>query len=163
MFGKRVSGRKIRGSESAKKRDRERLRGWEGGRASKTLVAQWIHFTLFGIRLPTTNIKRKVYILGGLMNSATKKQSLIWVGSSRVETRRSKIRILDWSAGASLFFEEVNPTLTSPPSKGVPEAMSLSSRPLKPVASPHVTTSIGALKITYTIFFGGGGHITTFV
>ena len=89
------------------------------------------------------------------MNSATKKQSLIWVGSSRIETRRSKIRILDWSAGASLFFEEVNPTLTSPPSKGVPEAMSLSSRPLKPVASPHVTTSIGALKITYTIFLGG--------
>ena len=35
------------------------------------LVAEWIHFTLFGIILPT--IKLKVYtILGGLMNSATK-------------------------------------------------------------------------------------------
>ena len=34
------------------------------------LVAEWIHFTLFGIILPT--IKLKVYTSGGLMNSATK-------------------------------------------------------------------------------------------
>ena len=34
------------------------------------LVAEWIHFTLLGIILPT--IKLKVYTLGGLMNSATK-------------------------------------------------------------------------------------------
>ena len=33
------------------------------------LVAEWIHFTLFGIILPT--IKLKVYTFG-LMNSATK-------------------------------------------------------------------------------------------
>ena len=34
------------------------------------LVAEWIHFTLVGIILPT--IKLKVRTLGGLMNSATK-------------------------------------------------------------------------------------------
>ena len=34
------------------------------------LVAEWIHFTLFGIVLPT--LKPKVYTFGGLMNSATK-------------------------------------------------------------------------------------------
>ena len=34
------------------------------------LVAEWIHFTLFWIILPT--IKLKVYTFGGLMNSATK-------------------------------------------------------------------------------------------
>ena len=34
------------------------------------LVAEWIHFTLFGIILPT--IKLKVYTFWGLMNSATK-------------------------------------------------------------------------------------------
>ena len=34
------------------------------------LVAEWIHFTHFGIMLPT--IKLKVYTFGGLMNSAPK-------------------------------------------------------------------------------------------
>ena len=34
------------------------------------LVAEWIHFRLLGIILPT--IKLKVYTFGGLMNSATK-------------------------------------------------------------------------------------------
>ena len=34
------------------------------------LVAEWIHFTLFGIILPT--IKLKVCTFGGLTNSATK-------------------------------------------------------------------------------------------
>ena len=34
------------------------------------LVAEWIHFTLFGITIPIT--KLKVYTFGGLMNSATK-------------------------------------------------------------------------------------------
>ena len=34
------------------------------------LVAEWIHFTLFWIVLPT--IKLKVYTFLGLMNSATK-------------------------------------------------------------------------------------------
>ena len=34
------------------------------------LVAEWIHFTLFGIVVPT--IKLKVYTFRGLMNSATK-------------------------------------------------------------------------------------------
>ena len=34
------------------------------------LVAEWIHFTLFGIIVPT--IKLKVYTFGGLMNSATR-------------------------------------------------------------------------------------------
>ena len=38
----------------------------------KTLVAEWIHFTLFGIISPT--IKLKVYAFGGLMNSAPQKQ-----------------------------------------------------------------------------------------
>ena len=37
-----------------------------------SLVAEWIHFTLFGIILPT--IKRKVYTFGGFMNSATKQE-----------------------------------------------------------------------------------------
>ena len=36
----------------------------------KILVAERIHFRLFGIILPT--IKLKVYTFGGLMNSATK-------------------------------------------------------------------------------------------
>ena len=35
-----------------------------------SLVAEWIHFILFGILLPTR--KLKVYTFGGLMNSATK-------------------------------------------------------------------------------------------
>ena len=35
-----------------------------------SLVAEWIHFTLFGIILPT--IKLKAYAFWGLMNSATK-------------------------------------------------------------------------------------------
>ena len=35
-----------------------------------SLVAEWIHFTLFGIILPT--IKLKVYTFWGPMNSATK-------------------------------------------------------------------------------------------
>ena len=48
------------------------------------LVAEWIHFTLFGIRLPT--VKLKVYTFGGLMNSATK--TLCVPGSgSRVQER----------------------------------------------------------------------------
>ena len=34
------------------------------------LVAEWIHFTLFGMVSPTIN--PKVYTFGGLMNSATK-------------------------------------------------------------------------------------------
>ena len=34
-------------------------------------VAEWIHFTLFRIVLPT--IKLKAYAFGGLMNSATKR------------------------------------------------------------------------------------------
>ena len=34
------------------------------------LVAEWIHFTLFGIIL--SNIKPKVYTFGGLKNSAAK-------------------------------------------------------------------------------------------
>ena len=33
-------------------------------KGAKSLVAEWIHFTLFGIILPT--IKLKVYNLGGL-------------------------------------------------------------------------------------------------
>ena len=39
------------------------------------LVAEWIHFTLFGRMLPT--IKLKVYTFGGLMNSATKFECVI--------------------------------------------------------------------------------------
>ena len=39
--------------------------------ALKVLVVEWIHFTLFGIILPT--IKLKVCTAGALMNSATKK------------------------------------------------------------------------------------------
>ena len=34
------------------------------------LVAEWIHFTLFGIILPTVTLQ--VYTFGGLMNSAAK-------------------------------------------------------------------------------------------
>ena len=41
-----------------------------GARVSGFLVAEWIHFTLSGIILPT--LKLKVYTFGGLMNSATK-------------------------------------------------------------------------------------------
>ena len=37
------------------------------------LVAEWIHFTLLGIIVPT--IKLKVYTFSGLMNSATKPKS----------------------------------------------------------------------------------------
>ena len=35
-----------------------------------SIVAEWIHFTLFGIIVPT--IKLKMYPFWGLMNSATK-------------------------------------------------------------------------------------------
>ena len=38
---------------------------------AEDLVAEWIHFTLFGIIVPT--IKLKVQAFGGIMNSATKK------------------------------------------------------------------------------------------
>ena len=41
----------------------------------RVLVAEWIHYTLFGIELPT--IKLKVYTFGGLLNSATKLNSII--------------------------------------------------------------------------------------
>ena len=44
------------------------------------LVAEWIHFTLFGIILPT--MKGKVYTFLGLMNLATKDQC--WLGASPV-------------------------------------------------------------------------------
>ena len=37
-------------------------------------MAEWIHFTLSGITLPT--IKLKVYTFGGPMNSATKNYKL---------------------------------------------------------------------------------------
>ena len=39
-----------------------------GAQCVRFLVAEWIHFTLFGI----STIKPKVKLLGGLMNSATK-------------------------------------------------------------------------------------------
>ena len=39
----------------------------------KSLVAEWIHFTLFGIILPT--IKRKVYTFGGLCTLQLSAQS----------------------------------------------------------------------------------------
>ena len=35
------------------------------------LIAEWIHFTLFGIIVLVPTIKLKVYTFGGLMNSAT--------------------------------------------------------------------------------------------
>ena len=43
-----------------------------------SLVAEWIHFTLLGIILPT--IKPKVYTFGGLMNSATKRWIILISG-----------------------------------------------------------------------------------
>ena len=43
------------------------------------LVAEWIHLTLFGIKLPT--IKLKMYAFLGLMNSATKFSTLDLVGT----------------------------------------------------------------------------------
>ena len=45
-------------------------------------MAEWIHFTLFGIVVPT--IKPKVYTVLGLMRSATKISYLILVGGIRV-------------------------------------------------------------------------------
>ena len=47
-----------------------RFRAAAQGIQGFNVVAEWIHFTLFGIIFPT--IKLKVYTLGGLMNSATK-------------------------------------------------------------------------------------------
>ena len=38
------------------------------------LVAEWIHFTFFGLKVPT--LKLKVYTFGGLMKSATKLEQL---------------------------------------------------------------------------------------
>ena len=42
----------------------------EGLGGFKALVAEWIHFTVFGAILPT--IELKVYAFWGLVNSATK-------------------------------------------------------------------------------------------
>ena len=41
----------------------------------RVLVAEWIHYTFFGIELPT--IKLKVYTFWGLLNSATKLNPII--------------------------------------------------------------------------------------
>ena len=59
--------------------DRVRSRGAENGNYIHSiiysyLVAEWIHFTLFGIILPT--IKRKVYTLGGLFTQQLSTNSL---------------------------------------------------------------------------------------
>ena len=45
------------------------------------LVAEWIHFTLFGIMIPT--IKAESVHFWGLMNSATKFLKGIYNGSQR--------------------------------------------------------------------------------
>ena len=47
------------------------LRVWGSGCDIGALVAELVHFTLFGIILP--NIKLKVYTFFGLMNSASKR------------------------------------------------------------------------------------------
>ena len=71
------------------------------------LVAEWIHFTLFGIILPT--IKLKVYTFLGLMNSAIKhgKTHLhhvsVWFKAARVEetfATRNSILMQDYCCGS---------------------------------------------------------------
>ena len=52
-----------------------------------SLVAEWIHFTLFGILLPTTHYKTESLHFWGLMNSATKilypqLESFLWNSES---------------------------------------------------------------------------------
>ena len=65
-------------SESAAERlaeqlAREAAREDQKPSLQRALVAEWIHFTLSGIILPT--LKLKVYTFWGLMNSATKERS----------------------------------------------------------------------------------------